>query len=120
MSKEWLIERRGYNHWRAAPNRLSHDGQGKVIGNAAGELVERIEAARREQDDATWWSGTNSRVEIALDDSRTLHIGQVTWCNHPRCVRCWHSNDRLKTQIEQRAEQFRTARCCRPAERQIR
>src|SRR5689334_21104798 len=68
MGEERLVKRRGDNHWRAATNRLSHDGKGEVIGYAAGELVERIKTARRKQYDATWRSGTNNRVEIALDD----------------------------------------------------
>src|SRR3954451_13768165 len=74
MIKEWLVERRGYDYWRAAGNRLSHDRQDKVICDAAGALVEGIKTAWREQYDTAWRHWANVRVEVALDDPHALYI----------------------------------------------
>jgi len=39
MIKEWLVERRGYDHWRAPANRISHDGQARLSAMLQASLL---------------------------------------------------------------------------------
>jgi hypothetical protein len=109
-----------HDHRCPAANSLGENRKGQVVGDAAGELVKRVEAAWREQRDPVWRPRADCAVEVRFDDLHALQISEVARCDDPGSARSGHGDDAGKTEANQFPQQCGTApRRCRAAQRQL-
>ena len=97
MVQQRLVQRRADDHRRAAPDRLGDDGQRQAVGDAVRELVERVEAARREQHHPARRPGPDRQIEIGFDDLHPRDIREFARRDHARGVRRRQRDDRRKS-----------------------
>src|SRR6266853_1578824 len=81
------VERRADDHRRRPSDSLGNDGQRKVVGNTVGELVERVEAAGREQHHPARWPRADRQIEIGFDDLCPLDVRHLARRDDARRVR---------------------------------
>jgi glutamate N-acetyltransferase/amino-acid N-acetyltransferase len=77
MGEQWFVERERHRHRLTKADHLGSDGEGQVVGDAAGQFIQRIKVTWRKQHRPRRWARQDARVEIRLDQVIVGDAAQV-------------------------------------------